>query len=566
MMRNFFLTILIIIATGIMLPAQNVMHPEMLGRPENTSMSLKVIFDTVVEASVSYGTVSGVYPAHTSWQSIALDSVGEVVATILMNNLTADTKYFYRLQYRKPGSTQPISRPEHSFHTARPAGASFTYVIQADPHLDASSDTALYRLCLKNQLEDNPDFMIDMGDFLMTDKLKNQSNVVPEDTIPYRCKLLRSFYESINHSVPLFNVLGNHEGEAGWYNNGSGNNIAVWDTKYRKKYFMNPLPDAFYSGDTVHYNFIGQREANFAWTWGNALFIVLDPYWFTAPKPDSLHCWRWTLGKQQYDWLKATLENSPSEFKFVFIHQLVGGDAEGRGGIEKAGNYEWGGKNIDNTDGWAANRPGWYKPIKDLLAEHRVTIMFHGHDHFFGKQELDCLLYQELPQPSLPNFNNVPQAITYGYLNGIIKPNSGHVRVNVSPTGITVEYVRAVLPSQETSTLHNKDIAETYFIGLINCYDSTALGIQNPESNYRIITVYPNPAATNSLMVETNQPKNDDCPMELISITGETLLTGIMKSHTTLLTLDISSLASGMYFIKVWDGIKSDVFKVMISK
>ena len=33
--------------------------------------------------------------------------------------------------------------------------------------------------------------------------------------------------------------------------------------------------------------------------------------------------------------------------------------AQGRGGVERADYYEWGGKNLDGTDGWAANRLGW---------------------------------------------------------------------------------------------------------------------------------------------------------------------------------------------------------------
>ena len=549
--------------------SQTIIHTEILGRPTNSSIAVKAIFDTVVEARVSYGTQSGVYPGHTSWQQVNTDSTGEAVAVINILNLIADTQYYYKLQYRKPGDSTSVSRNQHSFHTARMPGEAFTFVIQADPHLDAASDTALYRLCLHNQLDDNPDFMIDLGDFLMTDKLKNTHGIVPEDTIPYRCKLLRSYYETINHSVPLFTVLGNHEGEEGWYLNGTSNNVAVWDTKYRKKYFMNPIPDNFYSGDTTHNNFVGQREAFYSWTWGDALFIVLDPFWYTAPKPDSLHCWRWTLGKTQYDWLKTTLENSPSKFKFVFIHNLFGGistdNGEGRGGVETAGYYEWGGMNKDSTDGWATNRPGWYKPIKDLLKEHEVTAIFHGHDHLFAKQEMDCLLYQEVPQPSLPNFNNVPQALDYGYLHGVIIPNSGHLRVTVSPTGVTVDYIRVVRPSQQTASLHNKDISETYFINM-NCYDSLHNGINSKENDrFNIITVYPNPTS-NSLIVQSETPKNYDRPIALINMMGETVVTGELKSNETSVRLNIAEISSGVYFVKVFDNVNSTIFKITIFK
>jgi hypothetical protein len=360
--------------------------------------------------------------------------------------------------------------------------------------MDEQTDTALYRRCLRNQLEDTPDFMIDLGDILMSDKLKNAAGKITHDTITYRAHLLRSYYETSCHSVPLFISLGNHEGEAGWQLNGTEENVAIWGTLDRKKYFNNPSPDDFYTGDTTNHQFVGRRENYYAWSWGNALFIVLDPYWYTSPKPDSLNGWRWTLGKVQYDWLKRTLENSKETFKFVFAHQLVGGDPDGRGGVEFADLYEWGGNNIDGTRGFEDRRPGWYKPIKDLLTEHRTTIFFHGHDHFFGRQEKDCLIYQETPQPGHPNFTTAGQAAKYGYVQGQILPSAGHIRVTVSSEGTRVDYVRAYLPANETATRKNKDISATYFIGPVNCYDSVSTGIPILwNNNYSDEIVYPNP-------------------------------------------------------------------------
>ena len=71
-------------------------------------------------------------------------------------------------------------------------------------------------------------------------------------------------------------------------------------------------------GDTYH-------EDYYAWTWGDALFVVLDPYHYSMKWPNddgqgyggegqdgeaSGDRWDWTLGIQQYLWLKDTLENS----------------------------------------------------------------------------------------------------------------------------------------------------------------------------------------------------------------------------------------------------------------
>lgn len=523
--------------------AQTIVHAELLGRPSANSVLVQMHFSDSVEVFAKYGTSPGQYPNQTTYMLIPAG----IVAEIAIQGLQTNTKYFYRISYRKPGAVNFIERPEHSFHTQRAQGQTFTFTVQADPHLDASSDTSLYRVALNNQLLDQPDFMIDLGDFLMTDKLRNSANLVPRDTITYRAKLLRSYYESVGHSIPLFIALGNHEGEAGWYNVGGANNIAVWNTQDRKKYFPNPVPDNFYSGDTVSYQNVGVRQANYAWTWGDALFIVLDPYWFTNPKPDSLTGWRWTLGKQQYDWLKTTLEKSNATYKFVFSHQIIGGDPEGRGGVEYAHLYEWGGENKTGGNSFAAYRPGWYKPIKDLLTEHRVNIFFHGHDHFFGKQQKECMVYQETPQPSLPQFTNALQAATYGYIEGQILPNSGHLRITVSPAGIQTDYVRAYKPSNETSTRHNRDISATYFIGKVNCYDSiTGLIPTLWNTNYTDELVYPNPFTSN-VQIEFSLKEPDILKVEITDVSGKLVRTLLNNSH----------VPSGKYRI-LWDG-KSNI-------
>ena len=45
-----------------------------------------------------------------------------------------------------------------------------------------------------------------------------------------RVLLLRSYYDLICHSTPLYLVLGNHGGEWGRLLDGTANNVAVWDT------------------------------------------------------------------------------------------------------------------------------------------------------------------------------------------------------------------------------------------------------------------------------------------------------------------------------------------------
>lgn len=469
---------------------QNVVHSEFLGRVSDHSATVQLFFDADVEMRVQYGTTAGQYNHQTPWLSFP----GGEPAEIVMDSCESNSTIFYRVKYRAPGTNNVMVRDEHSFRTAKPSQSTFTFVIQADPHMDEQSDTAIYERCLLNQLADNPDFIIDMGDVVMTDKLKNSDNVVTEDTIRWRSEFMRGYYEAISHSIPMYMVLGNHEGETGWNLDGTADNFAVWSTNLRKKYFINPQPDDFFTGDEAEYDYVGKREDYYAWHWGDALFLVLDPYWNTQIKPDSAHGWRWTLGETQYNWLKTTLEMSQATFKFVFCHQLVGGDPDGRGGIEYSDLYEWGGHNLDGTDGFEENRPGWYAPIRDVLRENEVTAFFHGHDHFFAKQERDCMIYQECPQPSHPNYSNANQADDYGYVEGLILPNSGHLRLQVSPEGVNVEYVRVYKPEDESATRHNGDVSASYFIPAHNCYDTLVNDIPLIwNADYFNELVFPNP-------------------------------------------------------------------------
>lgn len=541
------------------LSAQNITQAELLGRPTATSIVIQAFFDENVEVSIQYGTVTGLYSQQTDWQLFLVNDAAE----INLSGLESNTKYYYRMLYRLPAASTFITRPEHTFQTQRALGSTYKYVVQADPHMDEQSNVPLYERCLQNQLDDAPDFMIDLGDFIMTDKLKNlTTNLIPHDTIPYRCKLLRSKYELVGHSVPLYIALGNHEGEAGWNLNNTADNIAIWNTQERKKYFLNPAPDGtFYTGDTTIHNYVGLRENYYSWQWGDALYIVLDPYWYTSPKPTASTGWRWTLGQAQYNWLKNTLATSTATFKFVFSHQIVGGDAEGRGGIEFADLYEWGGTNLDGTPGFAANRPGWDMPIKDLLTQNHATIFFHGHDHFFGKQEKDCLIYQETPQPSHPNFTSVSYAAGYGYLAGQILPNSGHIRVTVSPTGVLVEYVRAYLPASENATRHNKDVSASYFIdATTNCY---TLGTNNPpmiwNSNYADEIVYPNPFSKDT-KIEFEVANSESIHIVLYNENGQLIKDLINGNYLANGKFQVlwdgtdnsgNSVADGVYFYKI---------------
>jgi hypothetical protein len=439
---------------------------ELLGRPTDHSVTLTMTAAFEISAQVQWGTTSGAYTAETPVMTVPAD--GRFLA--VLEGLMPDTRYFFRVRYRRAGGSDFVERNEGSVHTRRPPGSTFTFTIQADSHLDENSDLELYRRTLDNVSADAPDFHIDLGDTFMCEKhsepLTATVLTAPDQAaVDARYLYERANFGLVTRSVPLFLVNGNHEGEWGWLADGTTRNIAVWVTLARQQFFLNPEPDGFYRGDSAAEPFVGQRASWYAWEWGDALFVVLDPYWYTKAKSGT-DGWALTLGERQYKWLQETLVSSPAAYKFVFIHNLVGGlDGQMRGGIEAAPFFEWGGRDLDGTFAFPQKRPGWSMPIHQLLVQNGVTAVFHGHDHMYARQELDGVVYQEVPQPSAKNFTSGPNlASQYHYASGTILSSSGHMRVTVGPDRVTVEYVRAWLPGQETTQRKNGQVEDTWFL------------------------------------------------------------------------------------------------------
>lgn len=417
-----------------------------LSRPTDKSISVSLMANDKLDGYIAFGKSPDKLTAKTKMISI---TKGKPVI-FLLDKLENSTKYYYSFYYIQPGDTSNLqSSAINFFTTQRKPGSDFVFTIQADSHLDENADTAMYKKTLNNMASDSADFLIDLGDTWMTDKYRPDFKESEKQYIAQRY-----YFETVCKSSPLFLTLGNHDAESGkglkQRNNEQG--IADWATSTRKYYYANPEPDNFYTGNT-------QNDENYySWQWGDALFIVLDPFRYTGDNKDS---WQRTLGDAQYNWLKKTLQNSKAKFRFVFMHNLVGGmDNNGiaRGGAEAAKFFEWGGLNADSTEGFASHRPGWDMPIHDLLVKYRVNAVFHGHDHFFAKQDAGGLVYQLLPQPAAIRYGNINSAKEYGYINGINKNAPGYLRVTIKGSSATVDYIQTSLDSKHS----NKEVLYSY--------------------------------------------------------------------------------------------------------
>jgi predicted phosphodiesterase len=417
-----------------------------LGRPTNNSITFSVLLYQQAES----------YIAIREQHSLYIDTIRFVASMgkpteILYDRLKPDSRYLYHLCYKIKDQSDYLRSSEYYFQTQRIYDEPFSFTITADSHLDQNTDVSTYKATLTNAQSDSADFHIDLGDTFMTDKYRENYKDALSQYIAQRY-----YFGLLCNSSPLFLVLGNHDGESAPRMNGKNENITTWSNSIRKTYFANPIPDIFYSGNNTKDPILGQPQDYFSFEWGNSLFIILDPFLYTS-RNGMDDPWQRTLGKNQYDWLKSTLEKSKAKFKFIFIHNLVGGtDLKGkaRGGSEVANLFEWGGLNQDGSSGFKEHRPDWEMPIHALLKKHGVTAVFHGHDHLFAKQELDGIIYQCLPQPGAKAKWNTRSAEEYGYINGVILNSPGYLRVLPSKDQVKIDFINT----------SNRDVEYSYTI------------------------------------------------------------------------------------------------------
>jgi len=424
------------------------------GRPQRDGITLRVLPRRPVAGTVQIVKVGEDWPATEKFSPWKANEPFDVVR----RDLAPDTAYRWQVLAREKEGTPPTVVAEGNFHTQRPAGAEFSFAVQADSHLDEATAPEVYRRTLANLRATAPDFMIDLGDTFMTDKRTDYHAAAPQ-------YLAQRFYFG-SAGVPVLLVPGNHDGEAGYALNGDGETIATWANAMRRRYFANPIPGGIYTGNDQAEPKLGLPENFFAFEWGDALFVGLDPYWFTRTKPRD-DGWAWTLGARQYDWLREMLARSRARFTFVFIHHLVGGQGrEARGGAEASHFFEWGGEGADGKNLFAAKRRGWPAPIHALLAARGRVVVLHGHDHLYARQERDGVIYLEVPQPGHVRGGGARSAAEYGYREGKIDGGTGFMRIDVRAGTATINYVRTWLADAERADRRNAEIADSFSVGM----------------------------------------------------------------------------------------------------
>jgi hypothetical protein len=421
---------------------------ETLSHPHPNGVELSLIPAEKAEVFVEYGPLDGDW----SWKTPEQHVAAEATAVFALNGLEPGERYRYRVRSRPATDDGAFgTRAEHTFLTLRAPGDRVRFAFSTDSHVylgwalaecgDEKSEFTRFERTLENIGESQLDFLILGGDEVQPHCVRCPACTVDgessgQDTVEtgreaeLRYRVMRRAYEPLARTVPIFQVLGNHDGEAGFGSPdgrcGHRSDTAVLSRRARLAHFPSPADEGY-----------------FAFESGDALFVILDVMRFTTVYPRRAE--DWTLGEEQLRWLEQTLSRSDRHWKFLFAHHLVGGS-------DLALCYSYGRGSIRSTeDRTAAGRfRGEQARIHELMLRHGARVFFSGHDHVFAAGEKDGVLYVvggQASGPRMPFWTADPTFNEAYDFNEDGNPDyltdKGFVRVTVEgPHRTQIEYVK----------------------------------------------------------------------------------------------------------------------------
>ena len=343
------------------------------------------------------------------------------IAQWIFDGLAPGLRYDYEVLAPDVGGEKTIYAG--SAVTQRQPGETFTFALITDSHI--GSDLSYTNQGDPHALEAvsaevgaaSPDFMVHLGDMLDFHEY-GFNDPPPEGSITRQAYLnYRTLLGDTLGRTSHFATIGNWEGENGCY---SPEEIDR-SMEQRLLYLPGPQPTSYPEGGSPN-------EDYYAFTWGDALFVVLNVMGYTPTKhllsidpglPDD-----WTLGPVQLAWLSSTLANAKSKWRFLLIHHPVGGKA----GDDSNSAYGRGG-------GQAAY-VGEQATIHQLMLLYGAQIFFYGHDHVFTDMTVDGIHYSDAGNAgAVWMFDKSITGYTQSWLT------YGWTKVTVSPATVNVQFI-----------------------------------------------------------------------------------------------------------------------------
>lgn len=262
-----------------------------------------------------------------------------------------------------------------------------------------------------------------------------------------------------NDWIPTINTQSSTEGN----NLTPGQRQVTYNQDYRNQYILG-IDESEPSASSIDPYAMNRSplENYFAWTWGDVLFSVIDVYRYTEvgdPKNTGGNHFRygptWVLGPTQKAWLRSVLSRSNEESKFIFAHNLLGGEAIAASGVRLSDTIGWYGRAsgalINETigvDGLNAYYDGTQQTespeeieIHELMQQYGVTAYVKGHDHKFSHVIKDGIHYITGSTPSAPSIWEGPaMRNSYGYTESQNDQNTQAEALGIQSTTNTRGY------------------------------------------------------------------------------------------------------------------------------
>lgn len=229
---------------------------------------------------------------------------------VILNGLTPQTNYFYRVVSVMEDGVE-LASDISTFQTAVEDETAFAFAVIGD----TQNNPPVWERISEGIWRERPNFVVLCGDIVGTGS--NTYEWVHEFFAPAAPLMKR---------MPIYTVLGNHEGDA--------------DNYY--KYMANPAPEYFYT-----------------FTYGNAQFFMIDSNRDLTP------------GSEQFTWLESALAQSTATWKFAAHHHPPYTSDENDYG--------------DTYQGPALEGDPRVQPAISLYEQYGVDIVFFGHIHDYER-------------------------------------------------------------------------------------------------------------------------------------------------------------------------------------
>lgn len=229
----------------------------------STKNSIRILWETkeVANSRVEFGEAQFDVDKANLSQQVKQDGY-RLMHEVELVDLKASTNYFWRVVSTTASGEQWISET-YSFKTAIQDNDAFLFALVGDSQRNNKTPWAWDSIARK-VWQERPNFIVHAGDLV--------------DWGPKKTDWTKHFFpggQALMARIPMYTVLGNHEGDADLY----------------YQYMANPMP-----------------EYRYTFTYGNAQFFMIDTNRDVSE------------GSEQYNWLEQELAKSTTTWKIVIHH------------------------------------------------------------------------------------------------------------------------------------------------------------------------------------------------------------------------------------------------------